>query len=271
VAHLAHPARSSPTPKTLGHALPQLPPPPPPGGARSSAPPPFPLPPSLSPIPRTSLSLPRRRSPSPRAVSPSLIPFPRPSLSPAPLQRCRCGPARLASAQRPGVASSVAAAGARPRYGRGRAASAARRGPGSAARARGLGVTCQRAVARGQPVRARPPARCAVAPLAARRGQPARRGSSPACQRSGARPALPGRLARLSWCGAWPRHGTILGTVAKERSARPAAWLSEPCAVSQLASVARAAQHGSAIAASAAPVPQCESDRRWEQPPGLAS
>jgi hypothetical protein len=112
------------------------------------------------------------------------------------------------------------------------------------------------------------------------RGQPARRG--------GSRPAwpLPGAAARRpasaaargqpspagwpGWCGASPRHGTILDTAARERSAQPAAWLSEPCAVSQLASVARVAQHGSAMAASAAPAPQRESDRRWEQPPGLA-
>jgi hypothetical protein len=53
-AHLAHPARSSPTPLTLGRALPQ-PPPPPPWWGPLVSPTPFPLPPSLPPRSRARL------------------------------------------------------------------------------------------------------------------------------------------------------------------------------------------------------------------------
>jgi hypothetical protein len=203
--------------------------------------------------------------------------------------------------------------------------------PSAAAQARGLGVACQRAMGRGQPVRAPPgtrrggspggsawrlaaglhggPARpaCTASPPAARSWQPARRGQpargtltvaargtarghgvaslpDAAARGQPARP-LPGATARRPasgvtcgqpspagwrcWCGAWPRHGAILGTATRERTVGSPRGV----AVRALRGLA-AGQCGTRNPAwldhgGAAPAPQCESDRRWEQPPGL--
>jgi hypothetical protein len=197
-AHLAHPASSSPTPKTLGRALPQ-PPPPPPGGARSSAPPP--LPPTSFSLPDPAhipLSLPRRRSPSPSLAPPSHRP---------PLQRPR----------RPGAAPARRARPLAP------VAGAARRPYGSRARPPaspgGMGARRSRPGRRPRPRRLRrgraTPARAAwarpsdVQPVSAAARQPSRMAYA------AGRHGLPAR-----WLST-PSHGPAVASPGAQRGQAP--------------------------------------------------